>query len=157
MSDNAKAAIAETVARAKQSIFSANGKVVGHAEQVRDFTLHLVVPQVTTLRELNPVSENLIFDWRGKTHAYRKEVADTLIADSDGDPFIDQVLCGSAALMLDAIGGIPDARLKSYVCGRLMGGLPPLTKLGRGKKKTSNDQRDIVIAGRLRVSPIGSV
>jgi hypothetical protein len=51
--------------------------------------------------------------------------------------------------MLDAAGIIPDARLRSYVCGRLMGGLPPLTKRGRGQKKTDNNYRDVVIAGWL--------
>ena len=132
MSGNVKAAIAETVARAKQSLFDANGKVVGRAEQVRDFVWHVIVPQVTSVQEPNAT---LVFDWRGKTHVYRKEIADTLMAGADGDAFIDQVLCGSAALMLDAIGGIPDARLRSHVCGRLMGGSSRSPNSGEGKRR----------------------
>ena len=111
--------------------------------------MQVILPSVKTVEELNAWAGSIVFDWRGSTHVYRKDIADVFINDADGDAFIDRVLSGAAAIMLDSLYSIPDPKLRSYICGRLMGGLAPLTKRGRGQKKTSNEYRDVVIAGWL--------
>lgn len=147
MSGDAKAAIAETRVKARELLFTPDGKMKGPDQLASLWTMQMLLPQVATVEELNAGS--IVFDWRGSTHVYRKDIADVLMAGADGDAFIDRVFCGTAAIMLDALYSIPDPKLRSYVCGRLMGGLAPLTKRGRGQKKTSNDYRDVVIAGWL--------
>jgi hypothetical protein len=57
--------------------------------------------------------------------------------------------------MLDALGGIPDLRLRNYAGARLASGLPALTKLKRGQRKADNTYRDITIAGRLVLPLLG--
>jgi hypothetical protein len=149
MSGDVKAAIAETVARAKELRLGPNGSLKGSDQFAALFTMQMLLPSVTKVQELNAFAGSLLFDWRGSTLVYRKDRADVLIDGANGDAFIDKVLCGAAAIILDALGGIPDARLRSYVCGRLMGGLTPLTKRRRGQKKADNSYRDAVIAGWL--------
>lgn len=149
MSDDAKAAIAETRAKAKELLLTPDGKLKGRDQLASLWVMQIVLPQVKTVEALNACAGGLVFDWRGSTHAYRKDIGDLFIAEAEGDAFIDRVLCGTAAIMLDSLYSIPDPKLRSYVCGRLMGGLEPLTKRGRGQKKTSTEYRDVVIAGWL--------
>jgi hypothetical protein len=150
MSGDAKAAIAETAARGKQLLFNDDGTRVGFENHVSSFIVQVLLPAVKTIEE---AQAGPIFDWGGKTHAYRKDIAAIYIDGVDGDPFIDRVLCGTAAIMLNEFYGIPDPKLRRYVCNRLAGGLAPQTKRGRGKKKTTTDYRDIIIAGRL-IAPL---
>jgi hypothetical protein len=145
MSSDAKAAIAETAARAKE-LFEVRG---GPDRFGSLFTMNVLLRKASAAEILHPQPGDIIFDWRRCTRVYRKEVGDVLLDGAEGDAFIDRVLCNAAAVILDAVGSIPDARLRSYVCGRLMGGLTPLAKRRRGQKKTSNDYRDVVIAGCL--------
>jgi hypothetical protein len=121
MSGDEKAAIAETAARAKQLLFKPDGKLKGPDRFASLFMMQMLLPSVTNGQKCNAPMESLSFEWRGSTLVYRKDRADVLIAGADGDAFIDRVLCGSAAVM-DAKGSILDAQLRSYVCGRLMGG-----------------------------------
>jgi hypothetical protein len=111
--------------------------------------MQMLLPPLTKGQECNAPVGSLSFEWHGSILVYRKDIADVLIGGADGDAFIDHVLCISAAVMLDAMGSIPDARLRSYVRDRLTGGLTHLTKRGRGQKKTDNTYRDAVIVGRL--------
>jgi hypothetical protein len=149
MSGDVKAAIAETQARAKELLFGRDGRLKGPDHLVGNWVFQLILPRVPTVGELNALEGSLVFDWRGTTHVYRKDLADVLIAEADGDAFIDRVLCCTAATMLAALYSIPDPYLRAYVCGRLAGGLTPLTKRGKGQKKTDNSYRDAVIVGRL--------
>ena len=151
MSGDVKAAIAETAARAKKLLFNADGKMVGPDNHVASFVMQTLLIKITTIAALG--AGNPVFDWRGKTYAYRKDATAVLIDGADGDPFIDRVLCKVAAIMLDARSSIPDPKLQLYVTSRLMGGLTPLAKRGRGKKITTTDYRDIVIVGRL-IAPL---
>jgi hypothetical protein len=134
MSGDVKAAIAETVARAKQLRLGPSGSLKGSDQFAALWTMQMLLPSVTKVQELNALAGSLVFDWRGSTVVYRKDRADVLIDGANGDAFIDKVLCGAAAIILDALGGIPEARLRAYVCGRLMGGTPPTTWEQRSKE-----------------------
>lgn len=143
-------AIAETAAKAKQLLFKSDGKLKGPDQFVALFIMQFVVRLATDAETLNPQLGQFLFDWHDRTHAYSKGIGDLLLGDAKaGDAFSDRVLCGSAAIILDAVGGVPDQVLRSYVCGRLNGGLPTLTKRGRGKGKAENSYRDAVIVGWL--------
>jgi hypothetical protein len=146
MSGDVRAAIAETAARAKHLLFKPDGKLKGPDELASLWTMQILLPSAAKGQEL---AGGLFFHWRGSTLVYRKDIGDVLIDGADRDAFIDRVLCQAAAVMLDAIYSIPEPKLRSYVCGRLMGGLKPLTKRRRGKKETDNSYRDAVIIGRL--------
>ena len=80
MSGEAKAAIAETAARAKQLLFRPDGKLMGDDQLASLWTMQ---------RMFDAQAGSLFFDWHGKTHVYRKDVADALLADADRDAFID--------------------------------------------------------------------
>ena len=111
------------------------------------------MPKASIAEVLHPRSGSILFDWTQHTHVYRKEVGDILVAGADGNAFIDKVLCTAASIMLGATGSIPDKRLRTYVCGRLLGDLSSATKRKRGQKKTNNDYRDVVIVGWL-IAPL---
>ena len=151
MGGDVKAAIAETAARAKQLLFNADGTLVGFDNHVASFMRQVLLPEVKTIVEAQ--AGYPIFDWLGETHAYRKDVAAVFIDDADGNKFIDRVLCGTAAVMLNEFYSIPDPKLRRYICNRLAGGLVPLTKRGRGEKKTTTDYRDMVI-GAMLIAPL---
>jgi hypothetical protein len=149
MSGDKKAAIEETASKAKQLLFKSDGKLKGPDEFASLFTMQFLLPPATVVRNLNAQAVGLYFDWHGSTLVYREDIADILLAGADGDAFIDRVLCFAAAVMLDAIGSVPNAKLRTYARDRLMQGNTHLTKRGRGQKKTDNSYRDAVIVGRL--------
>lgn len=145
MTPEEQKAVAETAARAKEFLRKRDD-LKGADPFVPFFMLYVVLPPATKGQELEG---SLYFDWKGSTRVYRKDIADALIVEAEGDAFTDKVLCAVAATMLEAVGGIPDVRLRSYVGARLFGGLNPRTKRVRGQKKTSNNYRDAVIVGYL--------
>jgi hypothetical protein len=85
--------------------------------------------------------------WQGTQLIYDAGMAEIFLQGArDGDQACDQVLCHFGAIMLHATGGIADNRLRAYVCNRLAGATPPITKKKRGRSAADNRWRDVCIS-----------
>ncbi len=149
MSADVEAAINETIERARPLLFDDKGKRRPEAYFIALFTLQSVLRPATIAEAFNPQLGQHLFDWAGKTYLYDTGLGEMCLADAHSEPFFDQVLCNAAAAMLEAKGGIPDPRLRAYVCGRLTSGIAPVGKRGRGRTGKDTWGRDAVIVGRL--------
>jgi hypothetical protein len=149
MSAEVEAAIEETASKAKQLLFDRKGKLKGPEARIALYTMQIALPKARAAQVLSRQEGQTFFDWQGDTRVYNAGVGDLLISLAADDPFFDRVVCCSAAIMLDALGGIPHARLRSYIGARLTTGLPALEKRKRGQRKADNTYRDMTIAYHL--------
>ena len=149
MSTDVETAIEETASRAKQLLFNRRGKLKGQEAKVALYTMEIPLPKARAAQMLNRQEGQTFFDWQGDTRVYNAGIGDWLISCAAEDPFYDRVVCCTAAIMLDALGGIPDAQLRSYAGARLTNGFPALEKRKRGQRKEDNTYRDMTIAYHL--------
>jgi hypothetical protein len=91
------------------------------------------------------------FDLKGTTFVYDASYAELLLDGVKGSPNLDRVFFKAAAVVLAATGGIPDRKLRAYVCDRLHTGLPILSKRGRGRTSKDHWGRDVAIIHLLIV------
>jgi hypothetical protein len=149
MNATEKAAVDETVARARQFLLDENGKRRPEGYYVALFTLQTLLRPATVDETFSPKTGNFLFDWRGKPYVYDSGLGELLMAEAPSSPFCDQVLCNAAAAMLEATGSIAEPRLRSFACGRLGGGVAPMSKPKRGRSSRDTWGRDAVIVSRL--------
>jgi hypothetical protein len=131
MTDDVSGLVTETTAKAKKLLFDKSGKPKGNRAYISHLTLHLLCKPV---KEFGSADYN--FRWRGSWFGFDPKVGQVYVSDG--------MLCCAAALMLDATGCIPNAQLRKFAAERLSGDIAPPPD-----PKTSNDYRDMVIAGWL--------
>jgi hypothetical protein len=147
MSGDAKAAIAETQARAKEFLFDGSGKRRTEEYFVSLATFQTILRPVTIEEAMNPQG---LIHWKGTSLVYDAGFGDFLVAAArEGDAGCDRIICKAAAVMLAGAGCIEDPLLRAYICNRLDRGLAPKAKPKRGRNSKDTWGRDAVIVGRL--------
>jgi hypothetical protein len=150
MNDREKAALEETIARAKPLLFDANGKRRTEEYFLSLATLQTVLRPATIEEAMNPQEGLILFDWRGRSYAYNAGFGDLLVASAgEGDADSDRMICKAAAAMLEGAGCIKDRLLRAYICKRLDGAMASKAKPKRGRNSKETWGRDAVIVGRL--------
>jgi hypothetical protein len=127
--------ITETAARAEQLLFDKRGGLHRDEQYLRSLAFHTLMRPAGSFGQTDLTGEGrYTVIWQGT---------------QDGDQACDQVLCHAGAIMLHATGGIADNHLRAYVCNRLAGATPPITKKKRGRSAADNRWRDMCISGWL--------
>jgi hypothetical protein len=140
--------ITETAARAEQLLFDKRGGLHRDEQYLRSLAFHTLMRPAGSFGQTDFTGEGrYTVIWQGTQLIYDAGMAEIFLQGArDGDQACDQVLCHFGAIMLHATGGIADNRLRAYVCNRLAGATPPITKKKRGRSAADNRWRDVCIS-----------
>jgi hypothetical protein len=135
MTPKEEKAVQDTVQRAKESLFDADGKPRGFDWYPKQLTIDLLFRPAQPSEQLNPPAGIELVSWRERLFVYDARLTEDFIEDArNGDYYCDRILRNAAALILEATKGLSDDQLRSYVFKSLSGDNPDLKVDGRATR-----------------------